>query len=371
MVAAVMSHAVVLVIDDNADNRALAQATLEDEDYRVVVAPSGEAGIAAFEREPPDCVLLDVRMPGMDGVTACQRLRALPGGADVPILFVTAQRDVDTFDRAKLAGGDDYMTKPFRPNELVMRVEAAMKLRRISAERAELYELIRKQRDDVMRLQLQREQLIAFLVHDLKNPVHAIELNAQRVARDPGATDRGRNAAAQIQSDTRALARMIGNLLDLSKDDEGGLAPKLERVALTPLVTEIATAMEVRARTANVTLEVETASLAVKADADLVRRVIENIADNAIRHAPEDSVVRIAARPVGSAVEIRITDAGAGIPEALRAQVFERFVRGTTGRPGHGLGLAFCKVATVAQGGAIWIEDGHPGTIFVVRLDAA
>ncbi len=366
-----MAEPVVLVVDDNADNRALAEATLEDEGYRVVLAPTGEAGIAAFERQQPDCVLLDVRMPGMDGLVACQRMRALPGGADVPILFVTAQRDVDTFDRAKLAGGDDYITKPFRPNELVMRVEAAMKLRRIAAERAELYELIRKQRDDVMRLQLQREQLIAFLVHDLKNPVHAIELNAQRVSRDPGATERSRGAAAQIQSDTRALSRMIGNLLDLSKDDEGGLAPKLDAVALPSLVTEIITAMDVRARATNVTLAVEVPSIAVKGDPDLVRRVIENIVDNAIRHAPEDSVVRVTASSADGAVEIRIADSGAGIPEELRAQVFERFVRGTTARAGHGLGLAFCKAATAAQGGSIWIEDAKPGTIFVVRFDAA
>lgn len=366
-----MSQAVVLVIDDNADNRALAAATLEDEDYRVVLAPTGEAGIAAFERERPDCVLLDVRMPGMDGVVVCRRLRGLPGGAEVPILFVTAQRDVDTFDRAKLAGGDDYITKPFRPTELVMRVEAAMKLRRLAAERAEMYELVRKQRDDLMRLQLQREQLIAFLVHDLKNPVHAIELNAQRVARDPGATERSRGAAAHIQSDTRALSRMIGNLLDLSRDDEGSLAPKLDRVALPPLVADIAAAMEVRARAANVAIETDVADTAVKGDADLVRRVIENIVDNAIRHAPEDSAVRVSATAATATVQIRIADAGAGIPEGMRARVFERFVRGTTTRVGHGLGLAFCKVAVEAQGGSIWIEDATPGTILVVSLDAA
>lgn len=366
-----MSQAVVLVIDDNADNRALAAATLEDEDYRVVLAPTGEAGIAAFERERPDCVLLDVRMPGMDGVVVCRRLRGLPGGAEVPILFVTAQRDVDTFDRAKLAGGDDYITKPFRPTELVMRVEAAMKLRRLAAERAEMYELVRKQRDDLMRLQLQREQLIAFLVHDLKNPVHAIELNAQRVARDPGATERSRGAAAHIQSDTRALSRMIGNLLDLSRDDEGSLAPKLDRVALPPLVADIAAAMEVRARAANVAIETDVADTAVKGDADLVRRVIENIVDNAIRHAPEDSAVRVSATAATATVQIRIADAGAGIPEGMRTRVFERFVRGTTTRVGHGLGLAFCKVAVEAQGGSIWIEDATPGTILVVSLDAA
>ena len=220
---------VVLVVDDNAQNRALAQATLEDEGYAVVLAASGEAGVAAFLRDKPDCVLLDVRMPGMDGIAAAQRIREAPGGNDIPIVFVTAQRDVETFDRARLAGGDDFITKPFRPTELVLRVATAMKLHRIAAERNELFDLIRRQRDDVMRLQLQREQLIAFLVHDLKNPVHAIKLHSEIISRDRNTSDRSRAAAASIVSDTEALLRMIMNLLDLSKADEGALKLRLPR----------------------------------------------------------------------------------------------------------------------------------------------
>src|SRR6185436_17180541 len=98
----------VLVVDDNAENRALAKATLEDEDIPVVLAATGEDAISAFARAPVDCVLLDIRMPGMDGITVCERLRALPDGDRVAILFLTAQRDVDTFDRALRAGGDDF-----------------------------------------------------------------------------------------------------------------------------------------------------------------------------------------------------------------------------------------------------------------------
>src|SRR5262245_6610049 len=110
----------ILVVDDNAENRALAKATLEDEGYEVALEASGEDGVAAFVRDRPACVLLDVRMPGMDGIVACRLIREAPGGAEVPIVFVTAQRDVDTFDRARLAGGDDFITKPFRPSELVL-----------------------------------------------------------------------------------------------------------------------------------------------------------------------------------------------------------------------------------------------------------
>jgi len=88
------SGATILVVDDNVENRALAKATLEDDGYRVVLAASGEAALATFEASRPDCVLLDVRMPGLDGPTTCERIRALPGGGDVPVVFVTALRDV-------------------------------------------------------------------------------------------------------------------------------------------------------------------------------------------------------------------------------------------------------------------------------------
>jgi signal transduction histidine kinase len=362
---------VVLVVDDNASNRALAQATLEDEGYRVVVAASGEAGLVAFHDATPDCVLLDVQMPGMDGVAVCQRIREAPGGGDVPIVFLTAQRDVDTFDRARLAGGDDFLTKPIRPDELVLRIEAAMKLRRIALERSELFELIRRQRDDVMRLQLQREQLIAFLVHDLKNPVHAIKLSGELIARDPAASPRSRTAAANIRSDSEALLRMIMNLLDLSKADEGRLVPARQPVDVAALAAEIVTGMAGLARTAEVELVSEALPRTIAADPDLLRRVLENLVDNAIRHAPPESPVRVTGIDHGATVELRVTDAGPGVPPALRERVFDRFVQGSApARGGRGLGLAFCKLAVEAHGGTIWIEDASPGAVFCIRLPA-
>jgi two-component system sensor histidine kinase/response regulator len=365
-------RSVVLVVDDNAENRALAQATLEDEGYGVVLAASGEAGVAAFLRDKPDCVLLDVRMPGMDGIAAAQRIREAPGGTEIPIVFVTAQRDVETFDRARIAGGDDFITKPFRPAELVLRVETAMKLHRIAAERNELFDLIRQQRDDVMRLQLQREQLIAFLVHDLKNPVHAIKLNSEIIGRDRSVSDRSRAAAGSIVSDTDALLRMIMNLLDLSKADEGRLEPARQPVDLGRIAADITAAMTARARTATVELVVEGSPRTIDADPDLIRRVLENLVDNAIRHAPEGSAVRITTADTGAGVELRVADAGPGVPEPLRERVFERFVQGDAApRGGRGLGLAFCRLAVEVHGGAIWIEDARPGAVFCVRLPAS
>ena len=361
----------MLVVDDNAENRALAKATLEDDGYHVVLATSGDEGIAAFARERPDCVLLDIRMPIKDGIATCRELRAQPDAADVPILFVTAQRDLDTFDRAREAGGDDFIMKPFRPSELSARVATAVQLRRLASERAELYELGRRQRDDLLRLQLQKEQLVAFLVHDFKNPVNAIELHAQRVLRDKAATDRARDAATQIQSESRALLRMITTLLDLSKADEGALVPAVGPVKLPALLAEVVDAMRVRAQAAQVelapTCEVDT----VHADVELLRRVLENLVDNAIRHAPEGTAVTIRATHTPGAVGMRIADAGSGIPADQRERVFDRFVQGERRARGHGLGLAFCKLAVEAHGGQIWIEDAKPGAAFCLEVPDA
>ncbi len=361
----------VLVIDDNVENRALAQATLEDEGYQVELATDGEAGLAAFARRHPDCVLLDIRMPGMDGITVCKRMREMQDAADIPILFLTAQRDVDTFDRAQEAGGDDYIVKPVRPTELVTRVANAVKQRRMAAERGELYAQLRRQRDDLMRLQLLKESLTAFLVHDLKNPVNAIELHAQRVLRDTNASDRSRDAARKISDETRALLRMIVNLLDVSKADEGRLHPKAEQLALQPLVLEIQNAMLVRAQSAHVSVRAEIAdNVHLYADVDLVRRVLENLVDNAIRHAPEGSDVTVTARDADGGTQVRVADAGPGVPTDHRDKIFERFTQaeGATGRSNRGLGLSFCKLAVEAHHGRIWIEDASPGAVFCIWL---
>ena len=358
----------VLVADDIAENRALAQATLEDEGYTVVLANDGDQAVAAFSAEHPDCVLLDVRMPNTDGIEACRRIRALPGGEQVAVIFVTAQRDVETFDRALEVGGDDFLTKPFRPGELVVRVQTALRLRQIKSERTELAAEIKQQRDQLQRLQLQREQFAAFLVHDLKNPVNSIDLHAQLVVRDPNASERSKRAGNSIQQETRSLLRMITNLLDIAKADEGRLAPARQAVDAEVLVKTVIEELAGRAASSGVVLNAEVRAPQVVVDPDLMHRVLANLVENAIRHAPEGSEVHVRVAPTDDGFELRVADAGPGVPEELRAKIFERFETANASRSNRGLGLAFCKLAVEAHGGKIWIEDRSPGAVFVMRL---
>ena len=256
-----------------------------------------------------------------------------------------------------------------------MRVQAALRLRNMSAELREHYALVRKQRDDLARLQLQKEQLTAFLIHDIKNPIATMDLHAQLLLRNAAFPERVRDSAQRIRVEARSALRLLLNLLDITLSDEQQLIPSLGVVDLGALSRELLEALEAKARSKDVELcgEIE---LSVRADRDLLQRVLENLLDNAIRHAPARSVVRLLATRHQEHIEIRVSDSGPGIPQDLRERVFERFVQLEHGerlltRAGRGLGLAFCKLATEAHGGSIHVEDLAPGTAFCVRLPHA
>jgi len=338
----------------------------------VLLATNGEEGIALFERERPDCVLLDVRMPGVDGFEACERIRELPSGPETPIIFLTALRDVDTFDRALRAGGD-FLTKPVRPTELIVRVQGALKLRRLSVELRNHYDVIRRQRDDLMRLQLQKERLTAFVVHDLKNPVNVMDLHAQILCRDQDLSPSAKESAASIRAEARHLMRLITNLLDISKSEEGQLVPNRTPIPWRKFAGQVLEEFGPTAQTRNIRLESAITLETIRADRDLLQRVLENLVENALRHAPRESVVRIEDRRLPDGIEIRVADQGTGVPPDQRERIFDRFVQidspsNLSSRSGRGLGLTFCKAAIEAHGGRIWVEDGDPGAIFCIRL---
>lgn len=362
----------VLVIDDNEANRTLARHALEDEGHRVILASSGAEGLAVFDTLVADCVVLDVRMPVMDGFAVCEQLRAR--GFDTPVIFLTALRDVETFDRALKVGGDDFLTKPVHPAELVIRVQAGLKLRRLRAELREHYQLLRHQRDVLLRLQLQKERLMSFLVHDLKNPVNSMDLQAQMLMRSKDATPSVVERASKIRGEARHLTRMLLNLLDLSKGDEGRLTPRREQVALHSLIRDVVSELEATAQERQVTLDGQLPAIAASLDEDLLRRTLTNLLENAIRHAPPGTgvLVQLASHP--TSITLRISDSGPGVPEHMRSKIFDPFVQVDSedgsflSRNGRGLGLAFCKLAVEAHDGRIWVEDGNPGAVFCVTI---
>jgi signal transduction histidine kinase len=193
------------------------------------------------------------------------------------------------------------------------------------------------------------------------------------VLRDRDASPRSRRAAEKIREEGRALQRMITTLLDIAKADEGQLAPSRSAVDLDALIGDVFGELEARAQGAGVRLTRRLDAVSVSADPDLFRRILENLVENAIRHAPEGSDVTVAARRAQGGIEVRVCDTGVGVPPEHRELVFERFVRAGSEptRTNRGLGLAFCKLAVEAHGGRIWVEDALPGAAFCLWIDHA
>lgn len=121
----------ILVVDDNPANLRLLSQVLSEHGYHVRAAASGPRALASIELDPPDMLLLDIRMPDMDGYEVCRQLKANPHTADIPILFISALDDTQDKVKAFSSGGLDYITKPLHVEEVIARVETHLSLRRL------------------------------------------------------------------------------------------------------------------------------------------------------------------------------------------------------------------------------------------------
>ncbi len=124
--------ATVLVVDDIAANRDLLRQTLEPHGYEVLLAPSGETALKVAQRAVPDVILLDVNMPGLNGYDACRQLKESEKTRHIPIIFITANEGAQSLVDCFRAGGIDYISKPFKAEEVLVRVETHLKINRLT-----------------------------------------------------------------------------------------------------------------------------------------------------------------------------------------------------------------------------------------------
>jgi signal transduction histidine kinase len=370
----------ILVVDDNLQNRMLVEAHLAAAGYAVSLAEDGEQAVEMFVRNMPDVVLLDVVMPKMDGFEACRRMRAVRHGAEAAIVFLTALSEMGAHQDAMQAGADDFLTKPINRTELLMRVRSLVWMKRLKEGLRNGYDLIRSQREALFVAQRQKEETITYIVHDLQNPLASVLANTEFLIGQDALSSDLRDASYDILEASRAMQRMVQNLLDISRSEDGALVPNPQAIDLAELVKNIGVEMTYRLSEKKLKLDTafDTADAKVSADPDLLRRLLENLLDNAFKYSPQNAVVELKAKlGEDDTIELRVIDHGIGIPEEMREQVFEKYVRldreATRGRrASRGLGLAFCRLAVEVHGGRIWVEAAEPtGAVFCVRLPRA
>lgn len=367
----------ILIVDDDEHVRDMTHGILVASGYAVLEADSGETATALLTKEHVDMVLLDVMMPGLSGFETCRRLRELPNGRDVAILFVTALNTPNSYQTALEAGADDFLGKPLHRAELLLRVKAVLSLKRLGRELARSNEMLTAQRDALVRTQRQKEDLTEIIVHDLKNPLAAIVANATFLASAQQLTVDYKESADGVLRASETMLRMVYNLLDISRSEDGALKLHRADVDIVASIRDTCQLMSRRAEERKQTLVVELPSdpLTVFADGDLLRRLVENLLDNALRYTPMRGRVSVMARVDQGELEIRVADGGPGIPDADKSKVFEKYAR--LDRPddqaqkrfGRGLGLTFCKLVADVHAGSIRVEDNAPkGACFCVRI---
>jgi signal transduction histidine kinase len=235
---------------------------------------------------------------------------------------------------------------------------------------------LRRTLNRAQRLGEDRRELASLIVHDMRSPLTVALSGAQFLLADDRLGDRGRRVVHEMILATQRLERMVHDLLDVSRSDSGRLAPIADAMTLQPFADALASSL--RAIAGDHPLQIRTELEAREEghfDGDLVRRIVENLAENAFKYAPPGSPVAIEIRVAdGDRLRIEVADGGPGIPAEARDRIFDATYRlerdaHVHARDSYGLGLRFCHAAAIAMNGRIWVEDCAPtGARFVVEL---
>ena len=364
--------AIVLVVDDSPVEREHSVNVLHEAGHRTFAAEDGQAALAVLDAHPEiDLVLSDVMMPKLDGFGLCKAIRQRPGGRELPVLLLTALGDIVTQSRAIEAGGDDVLTKPISASELAVRVRSLLRLKTLQRKLAARNTQLEK----AMRL---RDDLTHLLVHDFRNPLARILVGADLVAaqcKEQKLLDMD-DMVEKIISATLRLQGLTNDLLDVARLEGGEVQPAKTDFTVSQVAGDLADDVKQLAERQGIKIVVEVGGeLRVSADREWTYRVLQNLVDNAVKHAPKRTTVTIAAARKDDFVEVTVSDQGDGIPEEHRAKIFEKFaqLKGES-RRGVGLGLAFCRLAVEAHGGTIQARpraDGTTGATFAFTLPAA
>jgi signal transduction histidine kinase len=365
----------LLAVDDTPDNLILLDAILADEGYDICTFTDGKAALAHTEQEPPDLLLLDVMMPGMDGYELTRRIRQHPDLPFIPIILITAHDESDLVEGLD-RGADDFIRKPINPDELLARVRSLLRLKRSIDLQTEM---ARRQEDFVMRL-----------THDLRTPLVAADRMLhlfQSEAFCPLSPDMLDAIGVMIRSNEN-LMQMVNTLLEVYRYDAGYKTLTFSICDVVEILRDVVSELQLLAQEkaldltldGNVFETAEQPKVLVRGDRLELRRVFTNLIGNALKFTKEGSItVRVAEQDIPvmerqtneptSSIVVEVEDTGPGISQADQSMIFERFRQGKDKRAGSGLGLYLSRRILEAHEGQVMVNsEVGKGAVFTVRL---
>ena len=385
----------ILIVDDERSSRRLLEVMVTAQGYVPHTAASGEEALAMIAHQPPDLIVLDVMMPGMDGYQVAGQLKGDPLTENIPIIMITALDDREAKMLGLFAGAEDFLTKPVDRAELSARVRNLLRLKaygdhhedysqklelEVVARTAELIArttAVEQMRAEQMRF---KDEFMSHVSHELRSPLTAIkQFTSILLAGLAGELNKEQREYQEIVlRNIGQLQSMIDDLLEVTRFETGKLTLKPESVTVATAVTDTFDTLQGTAGVKGVTLShtLPTDLPSAHTDQIRLRQILIILLDNAIKFTPAGGTVIVHAGVLSRDPRflfVEVSDSGCGIDVETSERIFERLFqvseRTESSRKGLGLGLYICKELVARQGGEIRVKPHSPqGTTFSFTL---
>ena len=344
--------------DDNRDMREYVRRLLAGR-YDVEAVADGEQALAAARRARPDLILSDVMMPNLDGQQLARAVRADPAVREVPVLLLSARAGEEARIEALNAGADDYVVKPFSARELLARIDSRLQIARLGSE---ALAATQNSEEALRAADRRKDEFIAMLSHELRNPLAPLRngLEILRIQHQEG-VDAGRTHD-MMERQLGHLVRLVDDLLEMSRINQGTLELRRERVTLASVVTAAVEASEPLIRGAGHHLDVAVPQVPIWLDGDPVRlgQIASNLLNNAAHYTERGGRIWLGAEVRGDRVMLSVRDTGIGFAPEAAAGFFDLFHRGSRSK-GLGMGLTIARRLAEMHGGTIRASSEGPG----------
>jgi len=358
----------ILIVDDVVSNVLLLKILLTNEKFQVCTANNGTTCIEMAKKEHPDLILLDVMMPDISGFDTAVILKKDDETKEIPIIFLTALNTPADLVHGFQVGANDFLTKPFNKEELVMRVMQQISL--VAAKR-----IIEKQNAELRATLSNRDKMYSVIAHDLRSPMASIRMVLNLVVQSSTPETVGPELYTlldQANRESEEVHDLLDNLLKWTKSQTGRLNVVIQDLDLNDIIPGVVDIFEMIAQTKHIKLELQRTDqpLVVKADNDMLKTVVRNFMSNAIKFSPEGSSIEIIMSTEGDFAKVSIRDHGVGIAADRLDSIFHKgeTTYGTGGEEGSGLGLQLCQDFARKIGGDCTVEsvEGQGSTFSIL-----
>ncbi|VAX31558.1 Adenylate cyclase [hydrothermal vent metagenome] len=391
----------ILIVDDTAPNIDVLRKTLEPKQYEIAVALSGEAALTVAPKFAPDLILLDIRMPGIDGYETCRKLKTTDPTKQTPVIFISANNDTQDILEGFKAGGVDYVTKPFQAEEVLARVHTHLQLQLLIKEhesaRAKMksaaLELLAKNnrlQETLQQLQAAQKKLVQSeklasigrlaegMCHEILNPLNNISGLAQAIEMEREKDESLLKDLASVKEEIKRIETITSALVDFSAKGETQLTP----TNINELIQQVLENLKNEGQLDNIEVQQKLAPDLPDSymDTHLMRQVFANLATNAKDAMPENGTLTVSTElPTGknktansgqiegAFLRVKFSDTGKGIPKEHLGKIFDPFF--STDQDKTGMGLALChSVVEKHEGSLTVVSDEGKETTFIIDL---